>query len=218
MTNFTFQHNTPYAETLEAVNELYRAGLFNKFGICNFAAWEVAQICELCNQNGWKKPDIYQGAYSALQRGNEAELFPCLRAYNISFYCFSPLAGGMLTDRYGRETADAEHEGGGRFDPKARGFYRKLYWNEPTFAALDVIRPLAQKHGMTTSEAALRWTSHHSAMKGEKGDAAVIGASSAKQLEENLANLEKGPLPQDLVEAFEEAWQIVKVNTAPYFA
>ncbi|KXS96184.1 hypothetical protein AC578_2671 [Pseudocercospora eumusae] len=213
----TPDHNTPYAETLEAVNELHEAGYFKKFGICNYAAWEVAQICELCNANGWKKPDIYQGAYSALQRNIETELFPCLRYYGVAFYSFSPLAGGMLTDRYGRDTS--EYEGGSRFDPNnARGFYRKLYWNEPTFAALDIIRPLAQKHGMTTTEAALRWTSHHSAMKGDKGDAVVIGSSSAEQLEANLSNLEKGPLPEDLVQAFEEAWSLVKVNTAPYFA
>lgn len=173
-------------------------------------------MCELCDRHGWKKPDVYQASYNALHRSCEAELFPCLRRYGISFYVFSPLAGGMLSDRYDR--TGSEHEAGSRFDPKAKGYYRKQYWNEPSFAALDVLRPVVKKHGMTTSEAALRWTSHHSLLKKEHGDAVIIGASSAAQLEENLSNLEKGPLPEEVVQAFDEAWTIMKTNAVPYFA
>lgn len=87
-------HDVPYAETLEAVNELYKAGYFKRFGISNYAAWEVAQICELCDAH-----DAYQGVYNALHRAVEPELFPCLRHYGIAFYEFNPVAGGMLTDK-----------------------------------------------------------------------------------------------------------------------
>ncbi|KAF2429259.1 keto reductase [Tothia fuscella] len=206
---------THFAETLEAVNDLYNAGAFKRFGICNYAAWEVAQICELCESHGWKKPDIYQASYNALHRTSEPELFPCLRHYGIAFYVFSPLAGGMLSDRYQR--TGSEHEKGSRFDPNAKGYYRNQYWNEPSFAALDVIRSATKRHGMTTSEAALRWSSHHSLLKAEHGDAIIIGASKVAHLEENLVNLEKGPLPDDVVKAFDEAWGIVKATAVPYF-
>lgn len=210
-------HETPYAETLQEVNELHKAGYFKRFGISNYAAWEVAQICELCEANGWKKPDVYQGVYNALHRAVEPELFPCLRHYGIAFYEFNPVAGGMLTDRYRRDTE--VHEEGSRFDPRrAQGAnYRGRYWNEAYFDALDAIRPVAKKLGMTTAEAAVRWASHHSLLKRDHGDAVIIGASSADQLEENLANLEKGPLPDEMVKAFDEGWAIVKGVCRPYF-
>lgn len=177
----------------------------------------MAQICELCERNGWKKPDVYQGVYHALQRAVEPELFPCLRHYGIAFYEFSPVAGGLLTDRYQRNTT--EHEEGSRFDPKRMhgARFRQRYWNDAHFDALDVIRPVAKKLGMTTAEAAVRWASHHSLMKREYGDAVIIGASSAAQLGENLTNLEKGPLPEEMVKAFDEGWAIVKGVCAPYF-
>jgi aflatoxin B1 aldehyde reductase len=200
---------------LEGVNELYKAGHFKRFGICNYAAWEVAQICELCDRNGWKKPDVYQASYNPLHRNVEPELFPCLRKYGISFYGFSPLAGGMLSEKY--ERTCTEYEAGSRFDPKGMGYYRQQYWHEPSFAALDIIRPVAKKHGMTTSEAALRWMSHHSLLKKENGDAVLLGASSVEQMKGNLVNLEKGPLPEEMVQAFDEAWAVVKGTAVPYF-
>lgn len=98
------QRETPYEETLSDINELYSAGHFSRSGICSFAAWEVAQICERCDRHGrgLKRPDVYQASYNAC----EAELFPCLRRYGIAIYEFSPLAGGMLSDRYQRDGAD----------------------------------------------------------------------------------------------------------------
>lgn len=212
-------HSVPYAETLEAVNELYKAGYFKRFGISNYAAWEVAQICELCDRHGWKKPDVYQGVYNALHRAVEPELFPCLRHYGIAFYEFNPVAGGMLTDKYQRMTTESEVESGSRFDPKrVQGTsYRGRYWKGAYFDALDIIRPVAKKLGMTTAEAAVRWASHHSLLKREYGDAVIVGASSAAQLEENLTNLEKGPLPDEMVQAFDEGWAVVKSVCSPYF-
>jgi aflatoxin B1 aldehyde reductase len=54
-------------------------------------------------------------------------------------------------------------------------------------------------------------------MSAEKNDAIIVGASSAKQLEGNLVDLEKGPLPEDVVEALNEAWKIVKGRVPNYF-
>lgn len=205
----------PYEETLEAANELYKAGYFKRFGICNYPAWEVAYICELCERNGWKKPDVYQGVYSALQRSVESELFPCLRKYGISFYGFSPLAGGILTDKYNRETL--EYKEGSRFDPKSKASARKQYWKDAYFDALDIIRPVAQKLGITTAEAAGRWVTYHSLLDKDLGDTTLVGASSAEQLEANLTGLEKGPLPEEMVKAFDEGWAIIKGDAGPYF-
>ena len=90
---------TAFEDTLREVNELYKEGRFDRFGISNYMSWEVAQICEICERKGWIKPTVYQGIYHVLQRSIEAELFPCLRHYGISLYAFQPLAGGFLTGR-----------------------------------------------------------------------------------------------------------------------
>ncbi|PTB38014.1 uncharacterized protein TrAFT101_011879 [Trichoderma asperellum] len=210
-------HNTPYEDTLREVNKLYEEGYFKRLGISNYSAWETAQISELCIRNGWKKPDVYQGVYNALHRGVEPELFPCLRYYGIAFYQFNPLAGGMLTDKYKLDYK--EHEQGSRFDPSHQqgANYRERYWNETYFKALDIVRPAAAKLGISTVEAALRWSLHHSLMQNQYGDAVIIGASSVQQLKENLTSLQKGPLPDELIAAFDKGWEVVKPVCKPYF-
>ena len=54
---------TPYEVTMKAVNDLYKEGHFRRLGMSNYQAWEVSQICEMCKNNGWKMPDVYQGVY-----------------------------------------------------------------------------------------------------------------------------------------------------------
>lgn len=66
--------SVPIEETLKAVYELGKEGKFRRWGISNFMAWEVAQICELCNANGWPKPEVYQGVYNALHRTVEVRI------------------------------------------------------------------------------------------------------------------------------------------------
>jgi aflatoxin B1 aldehyde reductase len=190
-----------------------------RFGISNYTSWEIAQICEICDRNGWIKPIAYQGVYNVLHRAVEAELFPCPRKYGLAFYEFNPLAGGYLTSRYTGDMVDGELEEGSRFDPnRKRGQnYRKGYWNEAYFDALDILRPVAKKHGLSEAECALRWITNHSLLKREYGDAIIIGASSATQLEENLVNLEKGPLPEEVVKAFDDGWERVKGVCANYW-
>ena len=89
---------TPYIDTLREVNNLHKEGYFDKFAISNYMAWEVAQICEICEAHGWVKPVVYQGIYNALNRTVEAELFPCLRHYGMGFYAYNPLGGGFLPE------------------------------------------------------------------------------------------------------------------------
>ena len=178
----TPDRTVPYEVTLKAVDELYQEGYFKRFGISNYQSWEVAQICELCRANGWKQPDVYQGIYNALHRGVEPELFPCLRYYGIAFYAYNPLAGGYLTSRYQRKDLEGDVEEGSRFDRNRwQGkSYRWRYFHEEYFDALDILRPVAAKHGLTEGECALRWMNHHSSLKKEHGDAIINSASSVK--------------------------------------
>lgn len=208
---------TPFKDTLREVNKLHKEGYFKRFGISNYMSWEVAKICEICENEGWIKPTVYQGIYSALHRSIEAELFPCLRHYGISLYAFQPLAGGFLTGRYKRN--QDSFEPGSRFDPNIThsALHRGRYWNDTYFDALDIIHSAAQNHGLTDAEVALRWIEHHSQLSEELHDTIIVGASSTKHLEGNLADLEKGPLPEDVVEALEKAWLKVKAIAPKYW-
>ncbi|PVH72723.1 Aldo/keto reductase [Cadophora sp. DSE1049] len=215
------ERSTPFETTLREINNLYKEGYFKRFGISNYASWEVAQMCEICDRNGWVKPTVYQGLYNAFHRAVEPELIPCLRHYGIALYAFNPLAGGYLTSRYTRNMLDEDTgiEEGSRFDPKRKQAqnYRLRYFNKEYFDALDILRSVAKKHNLPEAECALRWISHHSLLDRKYGDTIIIGASSAAQLEENLTNLEKGPLPEDVVEALEEGWKTVRGVCVTYW-
>lgn len=84
-------------EPLRALNQKYNEGKFEKFGISNYSAEEVEEILGICEREGWVKPSVYQGHYNALCRRGEKQLFPTLRANNISFYAYSPGAGGAFS-------------------------------------------------------------------------------------------------------------------------
>ncbi|KAK7520756.1 NADP-dependent oxidoreductase domain-containing protein [Phyllosticta citriasiana] len=89
--------------------------------------------------------------------------------------------------------------------------HRGCYWNDAHFGALDLLRPVAAKHGIGEAEAALRWLARHSALSKDKGDAVIVGASSSMHLEENLVALEKGPRPDDdVVEALNQGWELAR--------
>ncbi|KAH8929889.1 Aldo/keto reductase [Atractiella rhizophila] len=207
--------STPFEETLGAINELHKQGKFNRFGVSNYMAWEVAEIVGICERNGWVKPTAYQGVYNVLQRVVEPELFPCLRKFNIQFYEFNPLAGGFFSGAY--KLADAPTSGRFSVETRQGSLYRARYWNETYFKALEIVEPVISRHGLTMPETALRWISHHSLMNKEHGDAVIIGASSTKHIEQNLKDLEKGPLPEDVVKALDQAWEVCRPVAARYY-
>ncbi|GJE95560.1 aldo/keto reductase [Phanerochaete sordida] len=208
---------TPYEETMKAVNDLFNESKFKRFGLSNFMSWEVAELVEICKANGYVRPTVYQGLYNAMNRNVEPELFPCLRKYGLSFYGFNPLGGGFFTGRY--RAMNDQPEASSRFDPNTflGKVTRRRYWNEAYFGALDKIEQAAKNHDLTLAEVALRWLSHHSLLKREHGDAVIIGASKVQQVEQNLTDLEKGPLPADVVQALDEAWLSVKGAAGSYF-
>lgn len=214
--------SVPFEVTLKAIDELHRQGKFVKFGISNFASFEVAEIVMLCQQNGWVQPMVYQGEYSALSRSVEAELLPCLRRYGIAFHAYSPLAGGLLTDRYVSSLSDSSTPKDGRFSEasgKLGEGYREMYFHDRNFQAVKLISEEAKKHDITMLQAALRWMVHHSPLEVRNNgpDGIIIGVSSEKQLRENLEAIEQGPLPKELVDKLDEAWKIARVDANNYW-
>jgi len=81
--------------------------------------------------------------------------------------------------------------------------YQARYFKDHYFKAIEIIRPVAEKHGLTLLEVALRWMIHHSQLDFPKGDGVIIGCSSVEQLESNLTDFGKGPLPEEVVAALD---------------
>ncbi|GJJ72559.1 aflatoxin B1 aldehyde reductase [Entomortierella parvispora] len=188
-------YTTPFEETIRLVDELYREGRFERFGLSNFASWQVTLIHQMCKQKGYVLPTVYQGMYNAITRDVVRELLPCLKALNISFYAYNPIAGGLLSGKHK---------------------YRDRYWQQSFFDAVEGLNRTATSLNLTLLDASLRWMSHHSGLDPVK-DGIIIGVSSTQHLEENLKCLKQGPLPKEMVQAFDEAWAHVKMACPSYF-
>lgn len=209
---------TPFAETLEAVNELHKAGKFVQLGISNFAAHEVAEVVMMCKHHGWVRPTIYQGMYNCITRHIEQELFVACRRYGLDIVVYNPLAGGLFSGKI--KSKDIVPESG-RFSDEAGILgdrYRERYFKDGVFRALQIAEQAVDKAGLTLIETALRWMVHHSGLNVIGGnDGIIIGVSSVEQLESNLDNVEKGPLPAEVVQALEEAWHASKQDAPVYW-
>ena len=205
-------HKTKLTETLKAMNELHKQGKFKELGLSNYSAWLVAEVYNICKANNYVLPTVYQGMYSAITKADEKELFPCLKFYNIRFYAYSPLGGGILTGKWSYDDKEKmESQPNSRFfgaSPWTK-IYRDRYWKTEYFEGIENLKGLLTEiYGadqVSVPEAAYRWLYHHSALK--DNDAVIVGASSLKQLEMNLDYTVKGELDAKVVEFFEEFWK-----------
>lgn len=203
---------TPIEGALEVCANLYKKGKFKELGLSNYPANMVIDILHLCKKNGWPRPTVYQGMYNAFTRSVEGELFSVLREHGMRFYAFNPLAGGLLT---GKHKNYGNNPTSGRFARLQS--YRNRYWKESYFEAVDIITTACLETRMEPAEAALRWLAYNSFLDTSKGDGVIIGASSVKQLEQNLLAVKKGSLPAVVLNAFSNAWEKAKPECPPYF-
>ena len=203
---------TPVESVLEAMADLHRQGKYKELGLSNFPAWMVTDVWHICDSRGWVKPTVFQGIYNPLTRKAETELNACLNHFGMRFYAYNPLAGGLLTGRYGHyEDAPTD----GRFTHRPN--YQGRYWKKSFFEAVDLIRKAGEKYGINTIEATYRWLAFHSMLDGSRGDAILIGASKLGHLQQNMDTLKAGPLPEEMVQAFEQAWAVTKADSPEYF-
>jgi aflatoxin B1 aldehyde reductase len=155
--------------------------------------------------------------YNAITRSIEKELIPACKRYGLDIVVYNPIAGGLFSGKF--KTSEIPTEG--RFSDAVGAMgvnYRQRYFHDSTFKALQTIEPVVEKHGLTMVETALRWVVHHSALNIMDGnDGIIIGVSSLAQLESNLKDAKKGPLPQEVVDALDEAWKIAQRDTPNYW-
>ncbi|KAG9002396.1 hypothetical protein FRB94_013310 [Tulasnella sp. JGI-2019a] len=208
--------SVPYEETVAELDKMYKEGLFEQFGLSNYTAWEVAEIWTICKERGYILPTIYQGGYNLLARTLEPELIPCLHKFGIRLVVYNPLAGGMLTGKFLSLADAANAEKGSRFNKDTPGPYKQWYMNDISIQAVKMIHEAAAKEQLTSTEVALRWLQHHSVLRAGI-DGVILGASSATQLESNIVDSEKGPLPDAILQAIEDAWRLVMPVAAKYY-
>lgn len=203
---------TPVEGVLGAMADLHDQGKYKELGLSNFPAWMVADVWHICDRHGWIKPTVFEGVYNPLTRRAEAELNDCLNNFGMRFYAYNPMCGGLLTGKYG-SFEDAPSDG--RFTHRPN--YQGRYWKKSFFDAVDLIKTAADKYGITSIEATYRWLAYHSMLSGDRGDAILIGASKLNHLMQNMETVKAGPLPEDVVEAFAQAWTITKGDSPEYF-
>lgn len=203
---------TPVEFVLGAMADLHDQGKYKELGLSNFPAWMVADVWHICDKHGWVKPTVFEGIYNPLTRRAEAELNDCLNNFGMRFYAYNPMCGGLLTGRYGAYS-DAPTDG--RFTHRPN--YQGRYWKKSFFDAVQVIKMASEKHGISSIEATYRWLAYHSMLNGDRGDAILIGASKMNHLIQNIETIKAGPLPEDIVEAFETAWMITRGDSPEYF-
>ena len=197
---------TDISETLAGVQEVYQLGLFKRFGLSNYQVEDIQKVYDHCKEQGYVLPTVYQGNYSAVARKQETLLFPTLRKLGISFYAYSPLAGGFLT-----KTAQQINEGVSRFrDDALNGMYKRMYVKPAYINALEKWAAIAEEEGTTRADLAYRWVAYNSPLKKELGDAMIVGTSSPEQLDQALSDMGKGKLSERAVQKIDQIWEEIK--------
>ncbi|GJE91890.1 aldo/keto reductase [Phanerochaete sordida] len=208
----TPDRSVPFEDTLQGLTDIWKYGGFEEFGLSNFMAWEVAEIAGLCAQHGFVPPTVYEGGYNIVDRQIEAELLPCLRKLHIRFAAFCPLAGGLLTD----SSAAAAPPNFSPARSYVASYYTERYMRPAITTAVAELLQVVQAHGLPLAEVALRWLQWHSMLRPDD-HGVIVAADSGAQLEANLTDCEKGPLPEAVAQACEDAWGKVKGDAPNYW-
>jgi aflatoxin B1 aldehyde reductase len=204
--------NTPVEDTLKRCFEMYQQGKFKTFGLSNFAAWQVAEVVELCRSHGWMQPTVYQGMYNALTRDVERELFPCLRNYDMHFYAYNPLAGGLLTGKY--SSAESIPDTGRFADNEG---YQFRYWKRDYFKVLQQLHDACNDLNLKPVEVAMSWLVNHSMLNPDLGDGIILGVSKTEHLRENITASHYPPLDNSLIDILDQGWELIKPDCFKYF-
>jgi aryl-alcohol dehydrogenase-like predicted oxidoreductase len=171
---------TPLEETVHALADLLRQGKIRYFGVSNFRAWRVAEICRLCDLVGIDRPVVSQPYYNLLNRMPEVEHLPACAYYGLGVASYSPLARGVLTGKYAANSAPAGDTRVGRKD-------KRIMETEWRLESLEIARELAKhasSRGITPGQFALAWVLNNQIVT-----APIAGPRTEPHWEEYLASL-----------------------------
>jgi aryl-alcohol dehydrogenase-like predicted oxidoreductase len=150
-----FDPAVPPEETLQALDELRRAGKIGAIGASNYTAEQLAEALEISELEGMARFEWVQNAFSLLEQGDHETVFPVCREHGLGYTPFSPLAGGWLAGRYRR---DEPPPPGSRAEQRPEGYAR--YRTDGVFDALDALADRARLRGVSMAGLALAWLLH----------------------------------------------------------
>jgi len=172
-----FDPFTPLEETLRALDDLVRSGKVRYIGCSNLAAWHLMKALAYSECHNLEKFVSLQAYYTIAGRDLEREIVPLLKDQKVGLMVWSPLAGGLLSGKFSRE-------GKGPEDARRAGFDFPPVNKERAFDIVDVLRPMAEKRGVSVARLALAWLLHQEAVT-----TVIIGAKKMEQLEDNLESV-----------------------------
>nr|WKF61573.1 NADH-specific methylglyoxal reductase [Paraburkholderia busanensis] len=170
-----FDPATPIEETVRALDTLVQHGHVRYVGVSNWAAWQIVKALGIAERLGAARFETLQAYYTLAGRDLERELVPMLQSEGLGLMVWSPLAGGLLSGKYGREQ---QGEAGSRrttfdFPPVNR---------ERAYDCIDVMREIAEAKRVSVAQIALAWLLHQPVVT-----SVIVGAKKVEQLDDNIA-------------------------------
>src|SRR5947209_9860422 len=171
-----FDRDTPITETLEALNDLVRAGKVRYLGASSMQSWQLAKSLYLADLHGWTRFVSMQNHYNLAYREEEREMLPLCREEGIGVIPWSPLARGFLAGNHRAQ------DFGDTVRAKTDDYAKKLYYQPSDFTVVDRVTAIAKKRGISNAQVALAWVLHQPGIT-----APIIGASKLQHLQDALA-------------------------------
>ena len=170
---------TPLEETMQALDYIVRSGRALYAGISNYPAEKAREAAGILRQLGTPCL-IHQPAYSMFNRWVEDGLLAALEAEGVGCIAFSPLAQGLLTDKYLGGIPDGSRAS------KAHGFLKPANITPDKLAKVKKLNELALSRGQTLAQMSLAWVLRHKSMT-----SVLIGASNVAQIEDAVGTLQR---------------------------
>jgi aryl-alcohol dehydrogenase (NADP+) len=190
-----YDKEVPIEETMEALNDVVRAGKARYIGASSMYAWQFAKAQHTATMHGWAKVVSMQNHYNLVYREEEREMIPLCIDQGVGLIPWSPLARGFLA---GNRTKD---KSGDTARAKSDTLAHSMYYQDGDFAIVDRVAELAARRGVTNAQVALAWLLHQPGMS-----APIIGASKMYQLEEAIGAVDVS-LSADEIKFLSEAYR-----------
>lgn len=187
--DFYFLHRfidtPPLDDVMRTLDDLVRQGKVRYPAASNFAAWQVAKANYVAKSWGGSPFRCIQPMYNLLKRQAEVELLPMAQAEGIGVICYSPLAGGILSGKYGQKNLDID----GRL--KDSEAYRIRYADMTYYEVARALAEIARAHNHHVVSLAVAWAAAHPGIT-----APIIGARNLDQLEPALKSIDVTMSPE----------------------
>jgi aryl-alcohol dehydrogenase (NADP+) len=189
-----FDYGTPIEETLDALNDVVRAGKALYVGASSMHAWQFATMLHTADRLGLTRFVSMQNHYNLIYREEEREMFPLCRAEGIGVVPWSPLARGFLA-------GNRKSEGFGEtLRAKTDNYAHEMYYHPSDFQVVDRVTEIAKRRGVSNAQIALAWL-----LAKPDVTAPIVGASKMKHLDDALAALDIR-LDAEEIKALEEPY------------